>query len=223
MKMEGNHMSCSRSKKYSCLQCLKYVCNVCSKTGENHSNYNEENKSIGVCNKCLETDKEVKILKQVEVKKKQATLSGFFISKNGSSRKRPLEEVSAAQTSNKKSKPSKPRTVTIETIEKSWCDNLLAKYDARDRRALIQDDPVGTLRETKVFGFRGKYDSHHLLGIHLVARLAIAKLTIDMKRGGSKKQHFGSFCLHHSLILVLVLSRQHDVVWTQLSFKDLEI
>ena len=135
--MEGQCLTCSRTTKYTCLQCSKHVCNVCSTLDEKHSNYNEDNKSIAICKHCSEKDIEfIEIKKPAEKKmnankKKQTTLSHLF--KNGT-RKRPLEETNTLikEPSSSKSKQTKQRTVTIETIEKSWYDNVLAKYDARD-------------------------------------------------------------------------------------------
>ena len=65
-----------------------------------------------------------------------STLPLVFTNKSGT-KKRPLEEPNAPkEPSSKKKKPApppaKPRTVTIDTIEKSWYNNVLAKYDGKD-------------------------------------------------------------------------------------------
>ena len=42
-----------RETKYSCVNCNEVVCNICANAAPEHSGYDEENKRVGICEKCV--------------------------------------------------------------------------------------------------------------------------------------------------------------------------
>ena len=124
--MEGKCSKCERVTKYKCLECFSFICNVCSKVSEDHEKYSEEDKLIGKCEQC-DGSVEIIAINHPESsnwtnKQQQTTLEGLFKMK---AEKPKIDEQKTQKTQAK-------RMVTVDTVEKSWKNVVLAQYDAND-------------------------------------------------------------------------------------------
>ena len=45
-----------RKTKYSCVVCNEAACNICTNPAPDHCGYDEENKRVGICQKCVVMD-----------------------------------------------------------------------------------------------------------------------------------------------------------------------
>ena len=114
--MEGKCCKCEWMTKHKCLE----------KVIEDHENSSEEEKLIGKCENCDGSQVEIISVSQSgssQTKKWQKTLEGFFCLKQ-----KKKDEHSTTQQKPTDSK----RMVTVDTVEKSCKNAVLAKYIGND-------------------------------------------------------------------------------------------
>ena len=144
--MANNCSVCQRpDTKYFCINSAVIIFNICSVPAQEHElGYSEENYRVGKCKDCQTSPsmKESEPPPQKKFKtgsKKQAQLTSFF-SKPQSQTEKPTAATSTRAFTLTEGETSKSqqdvkakeikRTVTVETIEKSWKTKQLARYDA---------------------------------------------------------------------------------------------
>ena len=107
---------CERNTKYVCIKCSLTLCNICAVSASpTKKGYSEENKTVGLCKKCNDSNS-LEVIVEGE-KKSQNKQTSIFSAFKLKPRERKTPSSSQSDTKQKQG-ASSTRTATAATAEK---------------------------------------------------------------------------------------------------------